>query len=364
MNGNGNGKPRNQRIMQGSVLTKANAPLQNLPAFKRSGQNGQSHLTGRDFVQKLTVKAKADIVTASDRILLRQPISASSFAGTRLSALSQLWERYRWTQAVMEYVPAVPNTLAAQLIAYIDTDPNDDPNVVVDADELLRQAVAQAGSRQWNFNTRMDVPLIIRKDDQLYYTGEDKQNPRFSQQGVLYILQVTDLINFNGELIASSLESGAIYIRWGCMFSMQQINPSFSYPSPPPATAELVKVGEYGFLNTTTVTVTGLEPEKQYVVVPQKMQLGTSEPVPTGASALALLTVDAVGYPTVQIASANLDTTYTSGSTGDLITEGGIDTNVDVVIRAGTDGVLTATRSETISTITFALYTYEINTSV
>ena len=115
-NGKGGKAKNGNGTTQGSAMVKTSAPIQNLPAFKRSGVVGQTHLSGRDFVQRITVKANSEIVNPSDRILLRQPISATSFPGTRLSALSQLWERYRWTQAVLEYVPAVPNTLAAQLV--------------------------------------------------------------------------------------------------------------------------------------------------------------------------------------------------------------------------------------------------------
>lgn len=342
-------------------MVKTSAPIQNLPAFKRSGAVGQTHLSGRDFVQRITVKANSEIVNPSDRILLRQPISATSFPGTRLSALSQLWERYRWTQAVLEYVPAVPNTLAAQLVAYIDTDPNDDPTVIPDADELLRQAVAQAGSRQWNFNTRMDIPLMIRKDDQLYYTGEDKQNPRFSQQGVLYILQVTDLINFNGELINSNLESGAFYIRWGCCFSMPQINPSFIYPTPPEATASIVKQGSYDFIGVSPITVSGLVPNQDYVLVVSNFQAGVDDSVPNNQEYDNSITVSAQGYPTVVHTTLSGAATFTSGTTGDLISECRVSINPDAVVKAGTNGSLTISRSVGAGDAKIDLYTYLIN---
>jgi hypothetical protein len=124
------------------------------------------------------------------------------------------------------YVPAVPNTVACQFVMYIDTDPLDDPSSIADDDQIVRQAVSQAGSNQFNFNTTKVVPLIVRADNQYYYTGVDKQNLRFSLQGILYIIQVTDLINFNGELIPNDLACGSLFLDWVVSFSIPQINPT------------------------------------------------------------------------------------------------------------------------------------------
>jgi hypothetical protein len=247
------------------------ASLQGNTSNDRSIANRIQQLVGSDFITSLTVKGGSNL-SASDRILLKQPISATSFLGTRVSGLSQFWERYRWRKAEMRYVPAVPNTLACQLIAYIDTDPLDDPSTIPDADQLLRQATAQVGARQWNFNSPRTIPLIIRKDDQLYYTGSDKQNLRFSLQGILYILQVTDLINFNGEVIDNDLVSGSVFLDWICDFSMPQINPSFANLSG----IELSQLGVLrdvqrptGSTLSFTQTISGLSPGVDHLIVPQ-----------------------------------------------------------------------------------------------
>jgi hypothetical protein len=247
------------------------ASLQGNTSNDRSVANRIQQLAGSDFITTLQVKGGSGL-SAEDRILLRQPISATSFLGTRVSGLSQFWERYRWRKAEMRYVPAVPNTVACQLIAYIDTDPLDDPSIIPDADQLLRQATAQVGARQWNFNTPRTIPLIIRKDDQLYYTGFDKQNLRFSLQGVLYILQVTDLLNFSGDVIENDLVSGSVFLDWVCEFTMPQINPSFANLSG----IGFEQVGALRDVNrptgsvlSFTQVVSGLTPGLEYLLVPQ-----------------------------------------------------------------------------------------------
>jgi len=117
-------------------------------------------------------------------------------------------------------------TIACQFIIYIDTDPLDDPTTISDANAVLRQATAQARSQQFNFNKAKNIKLCIRKDDQLYYTGADKQNLRFSNQGTAYVIQVTDVLDFNGAVLSSPVNAGSIYLDWNVCFDIPQINPS------------------------------------------------------------------------------------------------------------------------------------------
>jgi hypothetical protein len=183
-------------------------------------------MRGSDYIGPVVVKAAQNILSPKDRILATFPVTPSGYSGTRITQLASLWERYRFRSFHVRYVPAVPNTLACQFVLYIDTDPNDDPTVITDPEQLIRQATAQAGSQQWNFNMAKKTPLAIRKDDQWYYTGIDKTNERFNRQGTAYLIQITDPINFNGEELTSDLTSGSIFIDWDCDFQIQQIEPA------------------------------------------------------------------------------------------------------------------------------------------
>jgi hypothetical protein len=263
-NNKSNGK---RQITTQIARTQSQAALQNNNGNSRTVKSRRTDLDGSDFVTTLKVKGSSELITAQDRILLKQVISASSFPGTRVTALSELWERYRWLNAEMRYVPAVPNTIACQLIAYIDTDPLDDPSTILDVDQLLRQATAQLGAKQWNFNTTKSIPLITRKDDQLYYTGLDKLNPRFSQQGVLYILQVTDLLNLNGVKIETGFVAGSMFIDWRVQFSMPQINPSVDAASINDYELYLVATDSIG-VGTNTITFSGLDNDLSYLAIP------------------------------------------------------------------------------------------------
>lgn len=323
-----------------------------MQTYKKSSNNKFIHLDGVDFVSRLTVKPFSQITTAKDAILVNQPISASSFKGTRLSSLSQNWERYRWTNCTLEYVPSVPNTIACQLVAYIDTDPNDDPTTITDTDTLVRQAVAQMGSRQWNFNQRMSIPLVMRKDDQLYYTGDDKQNRRFNLQGVLYIIQVSNLIDFNGVAVDTApLICGSLYIKWGCDFAMNQINPEFLAPAPN-VTLKFV----------TTITGSGpvlvgiVEPNKQYIVMVTGLTVSTDAAAGTTTTDnFTLLDNNGNTIMTLEVGVDNLNPTTAPGSANLAVN------NAAVIVESSDNGNLIL-NNPTETQCSLGIYTFDLGT--
>jgi hypothetical protein len=160
-------------------------------------------------------------------------------------------------------------TIACQFIIYIDTDPLDDPSTIADPDAILRQATAQARSQQFNFNRAKNISLCVRKDDQMYYTGADKQNLRFSNQGTAYIIQVTSAMDFNGGTISTPIDAGSVYLDWNVCFDIPQINPSAllltSWVDSIPTTYNFVNIykdGDYSFNVSGSITV---EPNQAYV---------------------------------------------------------------------------------------------------
>ncbi|APG76641.1 hypothetical protein 3 [Wenzhou crab virus 4] len=219
-----------QAVQPGGVL----APLMESNANYREMKNGFTRVAGSDFLG--TVSVTGSPADAASRIRKVLSISPSAYPGTRITQMADLWERFIFRKFRLRYVPSVPNTLACQVMIYQDTDPQDDPTVITDPDALVRQATAQTGSQQWNFNSAKAVHLAKRSDGQLYYTGPVKENPRFNQQGVAYLIQVSEALNFNGEKLSGDLECGSLYVDWEVDFQTPQINPSavVSPPTPPP----------------------------------------------------------------------------------------------------------------------------------
>ena len=268
-NGNGgrsgNGRSRRRNGNGGASVLQSIQPLMRTTANYRPMNNKVHQMSGSDFLS--TVSVVPNITDPDDRILSVISVSPSLFAGTRLAVMSQLFERYRFVSFRVRYVPAVPTTLGCQLLSYLDTDPLDDPSVILDGDQLLRQATAHTGSQQWNFNTPKVISLPIRSDGQLYYTGLTKQNERFNVQAKIYLIQVTRPVDINGSPVASPIEAGSLYIDWNVRFETPQINP-FSVTSPF-ARAVVISIGDSVFPVGSIITVTGLSPGTSYGVYPQ-----------------------------------------------------------------------------------------------
>jgi hypothetical protein len=224
-NNQNNNMPKSNKTNVGNVVSMASVlSVMNSNSNYRKMNNKVVTLSGSDFLGRVSVAPTPDTVSTAVRRTF--PISPSAYPGTRLTQLSELWERYRFRKFSIRYVPSVPNTLACQVLVYQDTDPLDDPLELADVDSLIRQGVSQTGSQQWNFNTPKVVALAKRADKELYYTGLTKQNERFNYQGTAYLVQVTDAIDFNGGTLPNELDCGSLYIDWECEFQTPQINPS------------------------------------------------------------------------------------------------------------------------------------------
>jgi hypothetical protein len=208
-------------------------PLSYAMANVRPIQNQKCRHSGSDFITPITIKA--DISLPSSRILAEFPITPSAFPGTRLTQFANLYEFYKFVSLRLRYVPAVPVTLACQLVLYVDLDPSDDATSITDSEFLIRQAVAQTGAQQWNFHTPKVIPMAMRADQQFYFTGNDRQNVRFTQQGKAYLIQVTEAVNVSGDPITRDIEAGSIYFDWVVDFNIPQLNPETSFLTATPS---------------------------------------------------------------------------------------------------------------------------------
>jgi hypothetical protein len=270
-----NNMPKSNKTNVGNVVSMASVlSVMNSNSNYRTMNNKVVMLSGSDFLGRVSVAPKPDTVPTAIRRTF--PVSPSAYPGTRLTQLSELWERYRFRKFSIRYVPSVPNTLACQVLVYQDTDPLDNPLELTDVDSLVRQGVSQTGSQQWNFNTPKVVALAKRADKELYYTGLTKQNERFNYQGTAYLVQVTDAIDFNGGTLPNELDCGSLYIDWECEFQTPQINPSAAQP---PAAS---RIEIFDALTTDTITVPA----------GYRGVLGVSEVVATSADSLGIVQVD------------------------------------------------------------------------
>jgi hypothetical protein len=304
------------------------AGLQVLPTLSRPMLGKSEIMTGTDYLGNVSVAASP--TTAKQSILAILPVTPSEYAGTRLTQMAGLWERYRFHKFTVRYVPSVPNTLGCQLICYLDTDPLDDATTITDFDQLVRQATAQAGARQWNFNSPRSIDLAMRADDQLYYTGIDRQNERFSRQGTLYVVQVTKPVGFSGSALTEDITAGSLYVDWKCEFQIPQIEPptggilpTFSVEKQTLFTAD--KPLQVGALTQDLGTFDVQSPYLQMLEIETGIRVGSELTVSTATGiTLQLLKPDGkvVEVSKTGVVYDQLEPTYKTQSFSDLLFEG------------------------------------------
>lgn len=283
-NGNGAKKPRQRGNTNGNGMRNQTVmrPFSSTLANVRPVRNAVYPHAGSDFIQ--VVNVKGTFSTASDRILAKFPISPSAFPGTRLTQMSQLYEFFKFTRLNLRYVPSVPVSLACQLVLYVDLDPSDDATIITNPDALIRQAVAQTGAQQWNFHTPKVIPMAMRTDQQYYFTGVDRQNVRFTQQGVAYLIQVTQALDFSGVPITTDLECGSIFFDWNCNFNIPQLNPEAALLTGIPNTT---LVNYTSAVSSTQPWTPSWQPAGDKILLPRARYIIHPYLVGTGASTAA-----------------------------------------------------------------------------
>lgn len=182
---------------------------------------------GIDFIQ--TIKAyPEDQLTNGVKIVYAVDISPSSFVGTRMELLSNLYQMYRYDKFHIHFKPQIPDVINGVFITYIDTDP-EDRQEIFSKEELLRLANAHQFAEQVSANKKWEVKLPILKQDDMFYTG-NAGDKRFRKQGRLYIIQIGSITNFEGKKITKPLDLGILSARWSCTFGnpqMQSLNRVF-----------------------------------------------------------------------------------------------------------------------------------------
>lgn len=141
-------------------------------------------------------------------VVFRQYISPHYFDGTRIQVQQDTWQRYKFTEVVVEYVPAANKTQTGQLIGFFDTDPDDIP---APGAAGINHAQAHGGTM---FQISEHATFSMPMSNLLLWTGpvdvNDRDAVKLKVQGCFYVLAVTDL--------PDSSALGSFQIAYKCHF--------------------------------------------------------------------------------------------------------------------------------------------------
>lgn len=162
--------------------------------------------------------------TAIGSVLFQFDVSPRAIEGSRLSAMSFLWEKYRFRKLRIRYEPMVSANTDGQIVMYFDKDPADPlPTTGVPA---LRNALSTAGSRSSPVYQSMTVEhlseakSILFTDPSASLTVTSRELNRFTEVG--------DLIILSASVLASRVY-GTVYMDYEIEWFDPQISESIDF---------------------------------------------------------------------------------------------------------------------------------------
>lgn len=159
------------------------------------------------------------------KLVKKLDISPSNFKSTRMELVSNTYQFYRFSALTIKYITKLPNSINANFIAFIDPDPLSNlDGTVHSSEDVLRIATEHQGSVQKDVLKPWSVSLPIRRDDQLFYVG-DNGDVRQRKMGTLYIYQVGNATRFDGSLLTEELSAGTLNVYYTIHFSSPQLQP-------------------------------------------------------------------------------------------------------------------------------------------
>jgi hypothetical protein len=218
-------------------------PMPFLEPVETSKSFDTVRITGSEFITTVSVKT-TDFTTPTQPgdVIYNLPISPTFMPGTRLSQLAKLYQKYRYTNLVFEYVPIVPSIQDGAILMYIVEDPNENPSLITDPDTRLRNDMAHKGAHMFNVYTYGRTFLTKGNDSYNWYFIYNDDEPRLNNQGQFFIVASSLFTNEN-----TSLTLGQIIMHYDIEFTARTMNDNM--PGPRYIDYEIVNFFEDHFVN-------------------------------------------------------------------------------------------------------------------
>lgn len=172
---------------------------------------------GTDFLQSVTLASQ---VTVANCVMAEITISPSDFAGTRLSTLSRVYDKYRFTRCAIRYVPSVPTTVGGQFVMYFDLDVSDTVADVTSVDIAVRNAMAHEGAQLVNVYNRGMTMLPIRPGLKDFFTGPAVGDDKLYKQAKFWMIASAGL---NGTGLPANGVVGSLFLDYEIEFEGEQL---------------------------------------------------------------------------------------------------------------------------------------------
>lgn len=175
------------------------------------------HISGQEFLSTIEFQEPPNNRNFAGATVLMVAGNPLRFPGSRLTQFANLFQRFKFKNFVVRYVPAVPATTAGQLIMAFDTDPTWAP--VGSSQEVLRAMMAHKNRQIFHVfdDKRAQLPATDKAD---YYCDAKGQDLRLNNQFIFWLCVMAPVVTNNG---GQSGTVGSLMLEWDCEFKIPRI---------------------------------------------------------------------------------------------------------------------------------------------
>jgi hypothetical protein len=180
--------------------------------------NDRCVITGEDFVHTLELNPTPNSRNFSGAVLFPQYMNPWRIPGSRLTQFANLFQRFKFRKFNIRYIPAVPATVAGQIIMCIDTDATWTP--VGDTQDVVRMMMAHKDRVMFHVfdNARCVTPSTSKPE---YMCDAQGQDIRVNNQGVFWAVLVTQVVKQDGGDWTNAV--GSFVLDWEIEFTAARI---------------------------------------------------------------------------------------------------------------------------------------------
>ena len=175
-------------------------------------------VTGQDFVRTLQFLEGDENLNVGGAIVFCQFLNPWRFPGSRLTQFANLFQKFEFKRCMIRYVPAVPATVAGQMILCWDTDPTYAP--LGSTQGVIRSMMAHKNRQMFHVFDDMKVVLPQSKSNALFCDTRG-QDLRLNNQAVMWAAMVSPVVTATGEQWGSAV--GSFVVEWDVQFRTARI---------------------------------------------------------------------------------------------------------------------------------------------
>ncbi len=190
-----------------------------------STPNGNLVISGSEYLGRVVVPyvSSGTGTVPAGGVLFYTQLSPLTFDGSRIRQLSQMYEQWRFSHLVIEYVPNCPTTSAGGLVGYCTGDISQNTSLVT-GDGGVREAFSRAGSMSmavWEHGA-----FALNASQQKWYFTALNDTPELSIPASFQLISNTDF-----TVTSSATQLGQIFCHYVLEFRVPSVedNSAFSY---------------------------------------------------------------------------------------------------------------------------------------